>query len=211
MQKLSLFILIVVAFASGATAQSAPAKAKPRSYEITAAQSRIVVVLTQEGLIARRYANHRVEVREFAGRIEVAPDETNVRVAVKAEAKSLVNVDEAMSEFERREFQAILNNSVVESAKFPQITFASLSVSDLKRKGATRTFTLAGELTLHGVTRRISFPVTVAFGDDDLRATGEAKLRQSDFGMKPYAGGMGLIRIGDEVRVTLNVVARLTQ
>ncbi len=191
-------------------AQRSKQNPAPRTYTIDLSQSQITVTLTQEGFIARRYQNHRVEVRNFAGKIEVSQkDETQVGAEVEAESKSLTNVDQEMSEFERKEFHNVLKNTVLESDKFPKIKFLSVSISDVQKSGETRSFTLNGDLTLHGVTKRVAFPVNVRMTKELLRATGEAKLKQSDFGMKPYSGGLGMIKIGDEVKVSFTVVANI--
>src|SRR5262245_36582193 len=129
-------------------------------------------------------------------------------VEVEAESKSLTNVDEGMSEFERREFHNVVNNIVLESGKFPRIKFVSVSVSDARKSGEARSFTLNGDLTLRDTTKRVSFPVTVTIAKDQLRATGEAKLKQTDFGITPYSGKMGLIKIGDEVKINFAIVAK---
>jgi polyisoprenoid-binding protein YceI len=135
-------------------------------------------------------------------------DETRIAVEVEAETKSLTNADESMTEFERREFHNVLNNSVLESDKFPMIKFISVSVSDARKSGETRSFTLNGDLTMRGVTKRVSFPVTVTISKDQLRATGDAELKQTDFGIKPYSGKLGMIRIGDEVKINFAIVAK---
>jgi polyisoprenoid-binding protein YceI len=182
---------------------------KTRAYAIDLSQSRIIATLTQEGFISRRYANHRVDVKNFGGKIEISErDETRVAVEVEAEAKSLTNADEGMTAFERNEFHGVLNNHVLESDKFPKIKFVSVSVSDARKSGETRTFTLNGDLTLRDVTKRVSFPVAVTISKDQLRATGDAELKQTDFGIKPYSGKMGLIKIGDVIKVKFEIVAK---
>lgn len=113
-----------------------------------------------------------------------------------------------MGEFERKEFHAALRNTVLEVETFPLIKFASTSLTDVQKTGDKRSFTLTGDLTLHGVTKRVSFPINATISDTELRATGEAKLKQSDFGMKPFEKGLGLIKIGDEVKVTFTIVAK---
>jgi polyisoprenoid-binding protein YceI len=135
-------------------------------------------------------------------------DETRIAVEVEAETKSLTNADEGMTEFERREFHNVLNNSVLESDKFPMIKFVSVSVSDARKSGETRSFTLNGDLTMRDATKRVSFPVTVTISKDQLRATGDAELKQTDFGIKPYSGKLGMIRIGDEVKINFAIVAK---
>ncbi|MGH9849855.1 MAG: YceI family protein [Blastocatellia bacterium] len=201
--------LLLFAFDQTSSAQRAKQPPKTRVYTIDLSQSQVTAILAQEGFIARKYQNHRVEVRTFSGKVEVSSkDETQVAVEVEAEAKSLTNVDQAMSEFERKEFHSVLNNTVIETDKFPKIKFVSASVSDARKSGETRSFTLAGDLTLHGVTKRVSFPVNVTMNDEQLRATGEAKLKHSDFGMKPYSAGLGMIKIGDEVKISFEVIAK---
>jgi polyisoprenoid-binding protein YceI len=203
------FLILLLAQNQDLSAQRAQRKDKTRTYTIDLSQSRVTATLTQEGFIARRYPTHRVEVKNFSGKMDVSErDETRIAVEVEADSKSLTNADEGMSEFERREFHNVLNNLALESDKFPRIKFVSTSVSDARKSGETRTFTLNGDLTLRDATRRVSFPVTVTIAKDQLRGTGEAKLKQSDFGITPYSGKLGLIRIGDEVKIDFAIVAK---
>ena len=142
------FVILLLAQNQDLSAQRAKRKDKTRIYTIDLSQSRVTATLTQEGFIARRYPTHRVEVKNFTGKIEVPErDETRIAVEVEAETKSLTNADEGMTEFERREFHNVLNNSVLESDKFPIIKFVSVSVSDARKSGETRSFTLNGDLT----------------------------------------------------------------
>ena len=203
------FIILLLAQNQDLSAQRAKRKDKTRIYTIDLSQSRVTATIKQEGFIARRYPTHRVEAKNFTGKIEVPErDETRIAVEVEAETKSLTNADEGMTEFERREFHNVLNNSVLESDKFPMIKFVSVSVSDARKSGETRSFTLNGDLTMRDATKRVSFPVTVTISKDQLRATGDAELKQTDFGIKPYSGKLGMIRIGDEVKINFAIVAK---
>ncbi|HKQ91033.1 MAG TPA: YceI family protein [Blastocatellia bacterium] len=203
------FVILLLAQNQDLSAQRAKRKDKTRIYTIDLSQSRVTATLTQEGFIARRYPTHRVEVKNFTGKIEAPErDETRIAVEVEAETKSLTNADEGMTEFERREFHNVLNNSVLESDKFPMIKFVSVSVSDARKSGETLSFTLNGDLTMRDATKRVSFPVTVTISKDQLRATGDAELKQTDFGIKPYSGKLGMIRIGDEVKISFAIVAK---
>ncbi len=191
------------------SAQRPKQSPKTSAYAINLSESQVTATLTQEGFISRRYPSHRVEVKNFSGKIGVSEkDETQVEVEVEAESKSLTNVDQGMSEFERKEFHSVVNNHVLESDKFPKIKFVSVSISDAQKSGETRSFTLNGDLTLRDVTKRVSFPVTVTITKDQLRATGEAKFKQTDFGIKPYSGKLGMIKVGDEVKINFAIVAK---
>ncbi|HEX5085554.1 MAG TPA: YceI family protein [Blastocatellia bacterium] len=203
------FIILSLAQGQDLSAQRANREDKTRVYTIDLSQSQVIATLTQEGFISRRYPNHRVEVENFSGRIEIPErDETRLAVEVEAEAKSLTNADEGMTDFERKEFHNVLNNEVLESGKFPTIKFVSVSVSDASKSGGTRKFTLNGDLTLRDATKQVSFPVTVTISKDQLRATGEAELKQTDFGITPYSGKLGLIKIGDVIKIKFEIVAK---
>lgn len=191
-------------------------KPKPRAqmpqvrvYSFDAQASEIIIILKQEGLMRSRYAKHRVAAKSFNGRVELPADEAKMFAEVNAETKMLANIDEGMSDFERKEFHASLRGPILEADKFPTIKFTSAWISDLQKDGDRRSFTLGGDLTLHGVTRRVAFPVSAAINQNELRATGEAKLKQSDYGIKPFEKGLGLVKVADELQVSFSVVAKL--
>jgi len=200
--------LILLALGHAASAPLAP-QDKVRTYSIESSQSQITVLASQEGLMSKLRPNHRIAVKTFSGSVRLPPGEgTQVALELEAEARSLTNIDKDISDLERREFQATLHDTVMETTRFPKIKFQSVSVTDLRTSGEGRSFTLNGDLTLHGVTKRVAVPVTVIITPGQLRATGEAKLKQTDFEMKPYSGGFGAIKIGDEVKVSFVIVAK---
>ena len=180
-----------------------------RQYSLELAQSQLSLTLVQEGMLSKKYPTHQVVVKNYDIAITMPRDERQTSVQVYAEAKSFANADKTMSEFERRGFHDVLHNKVLECDRFPAIQFKSFNLSELKKSGDTRTFTLHGDLSLHGVTRRASFPVTVTLAGDQLRATGEAKLKQSDYAIAPYSGAAGLIKIGDELQINFSITAKL--
>jgi polyisoprenoid-binding protein YceI len=59
-----------------------------------------------------------------------------------------------------------------------------------------------GDLTLVGTTRRISFELAL----DGGRVRGEAVVRQTEWGMKPYTALFGALKVADEVRVAIDAV-----
>jgi polyisoprenoid-binding protein YceI len=91
--------------------------------------------------------------------------------------------------------------------KFPTITFKSTAIA---AKSATE-FNVTGDLTMHGVTKRVTLPVT--FGGFGKTARGEkagfeveTTLNRKDYGVlwnKNLDEG-GLL-LGDDVKVTINL------
>lgn len=74
-------------------------------------------------------------------------------------------------------------------AKFPTATFSPTSV----QQGTTNS-TIAGSLTLHGVTKQISFPARIKVSDDEVTVSAEFFLSRFDFDMKYPGKADDLIR-----------------
>jgi polyisoprenoid-binding protein YceI len=193
------------------SAQRSRLQPKTRIYTIDPASSSIIVQLTQEGFLAKLRPHNDVAVKDFNGKIQVAQNnESDIAVVLESEVSSMTNIDKDMSEFERREFHNVLHNIVLESEKFPTVKFASISVTDVQGSDEGRTFTLNGDLTIREVTRRVAVPVSVTIKDQELRATGEGRIKQSEFGIKPYTGGLGAIKIADEVKINFVILAKIS-
>jgi polyisoprenoid-binding protein YceI len=91
-------------------------------------------------------------------------------------------------------------------AKFPTATFETTAIkpgaSDPKAKDATHTVT--GDLTLHGVTKSISFPAKISGGADSLNLDSEFSINRKDFGIS-YAGQSdNLIRDGVVLKLSIH-------
>ena len=88
-------------------------------------------------------------------------------------------------------------------AKYPQATFVSTEIKPGGDKGASHTVT--GNLQLHGVTKSITFPATIAVEPAAITVNSTFAINRKDFGIN-YAGGAdNLIR--DEVVMKLTVRA----
>ena len=62
-----------------------------------------------------------------------------------------------------------------------------------------------GDLELAGTRRPISFRIEVG---DDGHVTGAAKVKQSDWGMKPYSALFGTLKVADDVDIEVDATAR---
>ena len=95
--------------------------------------------------------------------------------------------------------QHLRSSDFFDAGQFPQIGFQSTAVS-----GTASAFTLAGELTMHGVRRPISFQVKkIGEGHDPwggyrIGFEATATLKRSDFGMAYMLGA-----VGDEATLTV--------
>ncbi len=86
-------------------------------------------------------------------------------------------------------------------AKFPKASFVSTEVKKGGDKGASHTVT--GNLTLHGVTKGVSFPANVRTTAGGVDVDAEFAINRKDFGLV-YAGKPDdLIRDDVVIRLTI--------
>lgn len=87
--------------------------------------------------------------------------------------------------------------------KFPKSTFKSTSVTP---GGEPGTYTITGNLDLHGVTKSISFPAKISSSGEALDVASEFKINRKDFGI--VYPGMPDDLIHDDVVIKLDIKAK---
>jgi polyisoprenoid-binding protein YceI len=65
-----------------------------------------------------------------------------------------------------------------------------------------------GNLTLHGVTRRIAIPAVVTLNENDLRAVGEFSIDRDDYKVKATSAFHGLVRVKNKIKFEFDIVGR---
>jgi len=106
--------------------------------------------------------------------------------------------------------QHLQKDDFFDVAKYPQMTFKSTRV---ERKGKS-SYVLHGDLTLHGVTKQVAIPFTIAGAIKDTRGNtrfgieAHTKINRRDYGMN-YGSTMpgGGFDIGNEVTINLYLEA----
>ncbi len=92
-------------------------------------------------------------------------------------------------------------------AKNPISTFAISDVAKLDAAQTTTlvgaTHTIAGNLTMHGVTKNISFPAIVTVAKKKITAVADFNIDRTEWGMSYGADG----KVAKEVNLKLNLVA----
>lgn len=116
----------------------------------------------------------------------------------------------------RQTTENMLGPDVLDVARHPTATFDIESAIRPQRQvnGTKPTVDLVGTFTLHGVTRKVVIPAEVGAAGRGLRLIGSFRIRQTDFGMKPYKKFGGVVGVADElvihgdIRVAATPVAR---
>ncbi|MDW8311068.1 MAG: YceI family protein, partial [Verrucomicrobiales bacterium] len=95
----------------------------------------------------------------------------------------------------------------MEEPKFKRIEYKLIELKPKSAPGTTGPlqFEAVGLLTVHGVTRTNTMPVTIEKLDGKIKVTGKTPLKMTDFGVKPPAPtilGMSPIKTGDDITVS---------
>jgi polyisoprenoid-binding protein YceI len=146
----------------------------------------------------------RGRFRDFAGTIqldEAHPEKTTVDFTIQTASLDTAT-DDRDTHLRSEDFFFV--------EKYPTITFKSARVT----KPNADTYSVTGTLTIRGVSREITVPVTALGTAKDpwgnLKAGFEAEttINRKDFGLNWNAAlETGGFLVGDEVRITLNVQA----
>lgn len=101
-----------------------------------------------------------------------------------------------------------LRTQAIESGRYPNATFvlaAPISIGDPPAEGVTVTRTITGDLTLHGVTRRISMDVQGQIRSGQLVVVGSTEILFSDYNIG-QPRGMSVVSIENKGIMELQLV-----
>ncbi len=99
--------------------------------------------------------------------------------------------------------QKMLGPKFLAAASYPRIRFQATEV----RRNGENSLMLKGPLTIRGITRNISAPVSVSTpGTNTYRFEGKFQVKQTDYGMKPESIA-GAVTVKDQVDVHFVIVA----
>jgi polyisoprenoid-binding protein YceI len=183
-------------------------------YRIDAKRSRFVVQAFVTGVLSAFAHSPTIALRDFTGEAEFAPgtlEKASLRLTVNA--ASLESVDD-LGTRERQEIERITRDEVIETSRYPQITFESYEITGNNITGGMYRVEIAGELSLHGIKGKCAIDAQVWVAPDTLRANGEFLLRQSDYGIKPISAAAifsmsgGTIKLKDEMKFSFDIIAR---
>lgn len=191
-----------------ATGVKMSATDKALHYRIDAAKSRFTVRAFATGLFSSLGHNPTMAIREYTGEARFPPgglEQASIRITVPSAA---LEVTDDISQKDRAEIENKTRQEVLESSIYPEIIFESSKISSSQLGENTYSVNIAGDLTLHGVSRRETIYAQVTLAGDTLGAHGEFSLRQTDYGIKLVSVAGGTLKVKDEVKVTFDLTAR---
>ena len=179
------------------------------TYNLDASQSKFMAHANRSGLFWFKGHSHHLAASDFTGQVELTADTitpASLRLVVKAASLHETGAD--FTEPQKQIINKELKEIVLHPDLYPDITFQSTNVT-AKTSGAGRyEVKIDGNLTLHGVTRRVTIPAVVTLNGDTLRAVGEFSIDRDDFKVKATSAFHGLVRVDDDVKFEFDIVGR---
>ena len=163
------------------------------------------------GIVAVVAHSPKIAIREWSADIRFTPESfANASVVVKGQIASFDLLDEVRDD-DRRLLQRVMMQEVLEVAKYPDFVFESTTVGVEKQRTDLYRMNIAGNLKLHGQTRRQTLLSQVAVGSDSFRAYGEFTVRQTDFDIKIASIAGGSLKLQNELKCAFYIVARRSE
>jgi polyisoprenoid-binding protein YceI len=98
----------------------------------------------------------------------------------------------------------------LESQKYPYAVFTSTDAQGIPAsytEGQDVTFKLTGDMTVHNVTRPVTFDVTGKLIGDTITGSAKTQILMKDFGIDPPSIA-GMLTVKDGVTITINFTAK---
>jgi polyisoprenoid-binding protein YceI len=178
------------------------------TYELGPGDGRVLVKTGREGLAARAGHDLTVEITRWSARLTV-PDAEGGGIAAATLTADLdlgslavrtgTGGAKPLTDRDRREIEGQTRKILGDSAT---ASFTSAKVIPSSSAGSTANGAIEGTLTLHGTSRPLRLQV-ISPAPGQFR--GSATVRQTDFGLTPYSGFFGTLKLKNEVAVEFEV------
>ncbi len=142
--------------------------------------------------------SHEGGFKEFTGFVVLSPEGDEVQ-----KLQTTIDMDSTWTDNDKLTSH-LKTEDFFGVATYPEASFVSTEILPEKGEdGASHSIT--GNLTLHGVTKSITFPATLTVTDDEATVASEFVINRKDFGIEYSGKPDDLIR--DEVVIRLDVHA----
>jgi polyisoprenoid-binding protein YceI len=172
------------------------------THELGPHNASLVVKTYREGIAARAGHDLIIDVRQWAATLQLDEDRSRSRVELQADPRSLYPREglrglKPLTDEDRAEIRRNIDEKVLGAEP---IRFRSSAVEALAGSGR---LSVRGELSIRTRSRPVSFELTLGA---DGRVTGTVALVQSEWGIRPYRGLMGALRVRDSLEVVFDAV-----
>ncbi len=195
--------------AAAPTAASADANtsASAQLYKIDPAQSEVRYQVNETLFNQNNRFNTAIgKTKGIAGELRVnfaQPSQSQIGDIV-------IDISQFTSDESRRD--NFIRRTGLESAKYPQATFKTTSITGLPDKvavGDDIKLTITGDLTVKETTKPVTWNVDLKVGDKQLTGSASTQVLMSDFGVGPLK--LPILATEDQVKLSFDFVALAAQ
>ena len=191
-------LALAVTFAGVSSAQT------PGLYSIDSKASHIEIRVFRSGFLSAFGDNHVIGLNHFSGTAKSSGKTWEVYVV--GETASLEVKDPKSAASTRAEVQStMLGPTQLDVTRYPKIEVRATS---LVPGGTTQSWRMIADVTLHGVTRRVEFPLTWRQDGIVLRVSGKKKLLLRDFKIEPISKGLGAVQVRNDFDLIYDIILR---
>jgi polyisoprenoid-binding protein YceI len=174
----------------------------PGSYRLGPDNAWLQVRTYREGMAAMAGHDLVIDVTEWEATVEIAADPAGSTIELSADPRSLqvregLRGVKPLSDRDRVEIRKNIDEKALGGQP---IRFRSSAVRRVGDGDGGR-LAVEGELTIAGATRPVAAELDV---DADGRVHGTVPLTQSAWGIKPYRGLMGALKVRDELEIVID-------
>jgi polyisoprenoid-binding protein YceI len=171
----------------------------PGHYTLGPGDATLTVRTGKAGAASKAGHNLRIEVTSWRATVAVGDEPALTEMALTADPRSLrvregTGGMQTLGDEEKASIEQTIDDDVLEGGA---IEFRSRRVAP-RPDGA---LSVVGDLDLAGASRPVAFDLTAG---DDGRLTGRTRIRQTDWGIKPYSALFGTLKVVDEVDVEID-------
>src|SRR5678815_1887241 len=144
------------------------------TYNLDPSQSKFMAHANRSGLLWFKGKSHHLAASDFSGQVGLTPQSitpASLRLVVKAASLHETGAD--FTEPQKQIINKELKDIVLHPDQYPDITFQSTNVTAQSSGPGRYDVKIDGNLTLHGVTKRVTIPTIVTLNGDLLRAVGK--------------------------------------
>jgi polyisoprenoid-binding protein YceI len=139
-------------------------------------------------------------------------DKFEVNLSVKTRDKEITSIDRANFVCKAQSISSessMMTNKTLEALKakdYPDISFKLVSVDKLSSQEGNFSGTISGDITLAGVTKRISISFTGSNVNNRIALKGSKMVSLKDYNIKPPTAMMGTLKTGDQVTISFSLL-----
>ena len=167
------------------------------------AESTLTLEVFKTGILAGK--KHLFFFEDYSGEIDYDPAHPeNSKALLTIEARSVTCKDTWVRPNDRKKVLDAALNDMMAVSQYPQLTFVSTRIAP-KSKGQ---YEVQGDLTVRGIVKPVTLEAAVKpVAGIRLEIDGDARIRHSDYGLKPLSRFAGLVGTKDEMLVRFLVWA----